>query len=63
MSETKYFCDLCKEERQRPDLYTVFYTPIGPAYRLVEYGSTEWNHAHKHICKPCVKMIIEAVTK
>ena len=55
MTKTTYYCDLCKEESEQTNLFTIFYE--GACYVLVEFGNIRWSGAHKHICKACVKMI------
>jgi hypothetical protein len=60
MKEETYTCDLCREERDKPDLYAFFHQGETRGYFCIPYGNPSWPNCDRHICKACVAIIKEA---
>lgn len=57
MRTVNYKCDLCKEPRDKSDVYTVYWRspPLPQQYVLIETLSD--NVIDRQICKTCIEMI------
>lgn len=56
MKTVKYHCDLCREEKKKEDLKTLFFkSDITPQRYVLLDNQTE--KSDKHICIDCVKLI------
>lgn len=56
MKTVKYHCDLCREEKEKSELKTLFFkSDIIPQRYVLLGGNTD--KSDKHICNDCIKLI------
>ena len=55
MRKVTYKCNLCQEEKQFTELYTVYFSSLVNEYTLIKTNPNDMYD--KQICKSCVDMI------